>query len=278
MEAELLQTMLKYAHDAGSIARSEQHDLDAHLKDDDSYVTSVDTRLSELAFEAFRGVVPAESIITEEQLDNLERISRTHRAEDELLLIVDPIDGTRNYFHGMPLYGISVALLRGRRPWLGVVTFPGLGETFYADGTAAFFVRNAYGSDAHTQRLEPVSRELNKNSVVLYANSFARRYRFSYSVCTMMLTACVTLNSCWPAIGRGIGTVFTDHIWDFAGSWPILHHLGFELRGTVSGSLMTHYRPEDYDPVTHRTHEPILVCRPEHFKRLRSGISEAEGP
>jgi myo-inositol-1(or 4)-monophosphatase len=43
---------------------------------------------------------------------------------------VDPLDGTTNFTHGLPLFGVSVGLCEGNLPVLGVVTAPALGWTF----------------------------------------------------------------------------------------------------------------------------------------------------
>ena len=46
--------------------------------------------------------------------------------------IVDPIDGTKSFIHGVPLYGVLVALTYQREPIVGVAHFPALNETVYA--------------------------------------------------------------------------------------------------------------------------------------------------
>jgi len=46
--------------------------------------------------------------------------------------IVDPIDGTKSFIHGVPLYGVLVALTHERQPIVGVAHFPALNETVYA--------------------------------------------------------------------------------------------------------------------------------------------------
>lgn len=50
----------------------------------------------------------------------------------ELVWVVDPLDGTKNFVHGIPLFGISVALLHHRKPVLGVVYAVPQDETFWA--------------------------------------------------------------------------------------------------------------------------------------------------
>ena len=195
-------------------------------------------------------------------------------AADGDLLAVDPPEAANipeNYvYFGIPLYGISVGMYRNRKPWIGAVAFPALGETFFCDG------RNAYlmtGPDATERvRLEAPHTELDANSVMLLTNGYLRKFDWSYDVCTMLVTACASLNGCWPAVRRGIGTVITDHIWDFGGYRPILDTLGFDLRGAESGRSMTQYRATDYEAGSLLVREPVIVSRPEHFARLQSAI------
>jgi myo-inositol-1(or 4)-monophosphatase len=46
--------------------------------------------------------------------------------------VIDPIDGTTNYVHAYPIFGVSIALQSGGRSILGVVYFPVLGQLFQA--------------------------------------------------------------------------------------------------------------------------------------------------
>ena len=56
--------------------------------------------------------------------------------------LVDPLDGTTNHLHGFPVVGVSVALVEGGRPVVGVVHAPFLGETYRAArGLGATLVR-----------------------------------------------------------------------------------------------------------------------------------------
>ena len=48
------------------------------------------------------------------------------QGEDAATWYVDPIDGTTNFVHGHPFYGVSIGLLRGGRPLVGVVVAPSL--------------------------------------------------------------------------------------------------------------------------------------------------------
>ncbi|MCX6090843.1 MAG: inositol monophosphatase family protein, partial [Candidatus Atribacteria bacterium] len=53
--------------------------------------------------------------------------------------VLDPIDGTTNYLHGLSLYSISLAYYSQGKPVVGVIDSPSLGETFWAEkGSGAF--------------------------------------------------------------------------------------------------------------------------------------------
>lgn len=53
--------------------------------------------------------------------------------------VVDPLDGTVNFIQGIPLFSVSIGLVEGGRPVLGVVHAPALGQTFWgAPGSGAF--------------------------------------------------------------------------------------------------------------------------------------------
>jgi len=50
--------------------------------------------------------------------------------DGEEIWIVDPIDGTRSFIVGLPLFGMLLGYLHGGRPWLGVIRMPALGEVY----------------------------------------------------------------------------------------------------------------------------------------------------
>ena len=52
----------------------------------------------------------------------------TRQVGAEYTWVLDPIDGTKSFITGMPLFGTLIALVRGREPVLGIVDFPAMGE------------------------------------------------------------------------------------------------------------------------------------------------------
>ena len=98
---------------------------------------------------------PAQGIVTEADLQAQKKIKKVilksfpkakffaeedkvHRVRDDAWLI-DPIDGTTNFYRGLPLFAVSVALVKNRKPVLGVIYNPVTKELFVAEkGKGAF--------------------------------------------------------------------------------------------------------------------------------------------
>ncbi len=124
-----LQPFLEFALDAawqaGRITLGYfQTGVAVERKADNSPVTIADraaeTKLREMISQAW----PTHGIIGEEfgQTDG----------SDSLTWIIDPIDGTKSFMQGVPLYGVLVALTENGRTLAGVAHFPALNETVYA--------------------------------------------------------------------------------------------------------------------------------------------------
>ncbi|MDX2307139.1 MAG: histidinol-phosphatase [Hyphomicrobium sp.] len=70
--------------------------------------------------------------------------------------VVDPIDGTRAFISGSPLWGTLIGLKDAGRPHLGVMDQPFTGERFWSDGTQSF--GRWPGAAAHAIRTRPCAR------------------------------------------------------------------------------------------------------------------------
>ncbi|HET7322631.1 MAG TPA: inositol monophosphatase family protein, partial [Longimicrobiaceae bacterium] len=94
------------------------------LKADASPVTEADRAAEQRLRERIRARYPDDGILGEEGGEEPGRSGRRW--------VLDPIDGTRSFIHGVPLYGVMVALEAGGEPVLGVLHFPALGDTVAA--------------------------------------------------------------------------------------------------------------------------------------------------
>lgn len=87
-------------------------------------VTAADVGAERLVVERLRGLSLSAAIEAEEETADAEAAG--------LRWFLDPLDGTVNFVHGIPMFSVSLALYRGKEPLFGVVHAPRLAETFVA--------------------------------------------------------------------------------------------------------------------------------------------------
>ncbi|MGV6849053.1 MAG: inositol monophosphatase family protein [Marinibacterium sp.] len=130
-----LQKRLEYAREtavaASAVANAYfRKPLDVHAKTDASPVTIADKETETTIRAAIAAEFPGESILGEEFGQS---------GADGDMWIVDPIDGTRSFLSGLPLFGMLIGHLSDGVPQLGVIHMPALGETYSgARGIGAF--------------------------------------------------------------------------------------------------------------------------------------------
>jgi myo-inositol-1(or 4)-monophosphatase len=94
--------------------------LDIIAKADESPVTQADRAAETAMRDILAAERPADGIFGEEH--------GQERVDAERIWVLDPIDGTRSFITGSPLWGTLIALVRGGRVELGMVDMPVLGE------------------------------------------------------------------------------------------------------------------------------------------------------
>jgi histidinol phosphatase-like enzyme (inositol monophosphatase family) len=100
-------------------------------KEDSSPVTAADRAVEEFIRAEVGARFPADGVVGEEFGDQTLGADRAW--------VIDPIDGTKSFIYGVPLFGVLIGLLAGGKPALGVVDFPALETTYWAEvGLGAF--------------------------------------------------------------------------------------------------------------------------------------------
>jgi histidinol phosphatase-like enzyme (inositol monophosphatase family) len=99
-------------------------DLVVDRKDDGSPVTEADRATERLVRQHLASSHPDDAIVGEEEDDRSGTSGRRW--------IIDPIDGTKAFTHGVPLYSTLLAVEDEHGPAIGVIELPALGETVYA--------------------------------------------------------------------------------------------------------------------------------------------------
>ena len=132
----MLNIAIKAARAAGAIINRGSQDLDilkVTRKGPNDFVSEIDQLAEAAIIEILLGAYPGHGILAEES-------GREHGAQNsEFVWIIDPLDGTTNFLHGLPTYAVSIALA-----WRGVVQQavvydPNRNDLFYASrGRGAF--------------------------------------------------------------------------------------------------------------------------------------------
>jgi myo-inositol-1(or 4)-monophosphatase len=135
LHSALLNVMVKAARVAGRRLKrdfGEVENLQVSLKGPANFVTAADRKAEEILREELAKARPGYGFIGEE--------SGKHEGSDAShLWIVDPLDGTTNFLHGIPQFAISVALEREGAIVAGLVYNPATDEMFLAErGKGAF--------------------------------------------------------------------------------------------------------------------------------------------
>ncbi|MFD1331904.1 histidinol-phosphatase [Methylopila musalis] len=92
-------------------------------------VTAADKAGETVMRALIRDTFPEHGVIGEEHGDE--------REDAEFVWVLDPIDGTRSFILGMPIWGTLIGLTRGGHPCYGMMSQPYVGERFHGDGSSA---------------------------------------------------------------------------------------------------------------------------------------------
>lgn len=90
------------------------------------FVSRADLAAEQTIFEELSAARPKYGFVMEER-------GEVEGADNSNRWIVDPLDGTTNFLHGLPHFAISIALERDRQPYAGVVYNPVTDELFWAE-------------------------------------------------------------------------------------------------------------------------------------------------
>ena len=112
-------------------------------------VTEADHLSEALILDAIRARYPTDAILAEESGEHRAVAGEAPTSGKGRVWIVDPLDGTVNYANGIPFFCVSIGMVDGGRPAVGVVHDPTRHETFAAtsDGPATLEGRPVHTSD-----------------------------------------------------------------------------------------------------------------------------------
>ena len=126
--SELVEVLRRLAIEAGDRIMEiyESDDFDVKLKSDESPVTEADEAADALISAGLRAAFPDVALVTEEQADS-------HEISADSFLIVDPLDGTKEFINRRGDFTVNIALVEEGVPTRGVVYAPARQRMFYTD-------------------------------------------------------------------------------------------------------------------------------------------------
>ena len=173
-----LQQRLEFAVDAARRAGElilgyyQSSDLVVDRKGDSSPVTAADRGAEKLLRDEIAGTFPDDGVLGEELGEK--------PSTNGYRWILDPIDGTKSFVHGVPLYGTLIGLEYEGRCVLGVCRFPALDEVVYAaEGTGTWWqVGNASPRQVHVSAVSELADATFCSSTITGWEKTGRRETF----------------------------------------------------------------------------------------------------
>lgn len=145
--------------------------------------------------------------------------------------IIDPIDGTALYAHGIPLWGISIGFSENGVIRDGGIFMPKLGEMLISDSGTAYHAE--CGPDPakwdFKNRLRPLNSpkiQYTDGGIVNLSQTMTKHGTFNGPNTVTSLCSCVYSMTAL-ALGKNLAYILGAKIWDSAGSLPALKALGF---------------------------------------------------
>ena len=144
----ILNTAITAARLAGRITLMHLNRLDSievNSKGRQDFVTQVDLEAESIILDTIRKTYPTHAVLAEESGE---------QSGDEYTWIIDPLDGTTNFIHGYPSFGVSIAVQKGDQIEHGVIFDPLRDELFVSTRGEGARLNDRRIRVSHVQHLE----------------------------------------------------------------------------------------------------------------------------
>ena len=181
--------------------------LQVSKKGPTDFVTNSDLRVEKIIIEELKKAKPNYSIISEENgIDN--------NKDKDNTWIIDPIDGTVNFLHGIPHFAISIALKSNNEIISGLIFDPIKNEMFYAEKNNGAFYNN--------QRIRVSKKNEINDCLFVTENKINSELDLPYRK-----SGCAALNMAYVASGRYDGYFQNNlSLWDIAAGIVLIKEAG----------------------------------------------------
>ncbi|WP_121630408.1 3'(2'),5'-bisphosphate nucleotidase CysQ [Tropicibacter alexandrii] len=201
-------------------------DFEVKVKSDDSPVTEADEAADAIISAGLREAFPDVALVTEEQ-------AASHDTDARTFLIVDPLDGTKEFIKRRGDFTVNIALVEDGVPTRGVVYAPAKGRMFYTDSTGRSVEEIGPFDLDEVGETKPIHVSEPNNSALMVVASKSHRdeatdaYISKYDVADMK-SAGSSLKFCLVATGEAdiYPRVGRTMEWDTAAGHAVLNGAG----------------------------------------------------
>jgi myo-inositol-1(or 4)-monophosphatase len=252
----VLEQMIEWALDCGDILndhliKSYKKPLKVIDKGKQGVATEADVLSEKFVMKKISKHYPGHKILSEEDAFTRE-LKLEGVKEEEYLWLIDPLDGTNNFYNRVPFFGVSLALAKGSSILVGVVYNPVSCELFYGiKGKGSFLLRMIGQKEVHIPLKASKGRKDFKEAL-LSANLTSKRVEKDLlkefpEVRAMRRFGSAALEMCYVA--AGMLDAYWEHRlqpWDMAAASLICQEAGVKV-SAIDGS--------DFHPFT-----PSVLC------------------
>jgi myo-inositol-1(or 4)-monophosphatase len=206
---------VELATECGALAAETFGQHSARRKSDGTLVTKTDEAIDRLISTRIGDTYPDHAILSEEQ-------STIYDPAFAFTWIVDPLDGTTNFANGIPIWGVSIALLHQGHPVAGVIDFPLLGEQYQAllGGGATRGIERLATSTVSAADDEHFLMKCTRTD---------RLYQLATPLKSRIMGS-AAYHICKVADGSALGGIeASPKVWDLAAAWLVLTEAGGKI-------------------------------------------------
>jgi len=247
---------------ARGVESAKRGQMSAELKADRSPVTAVDRQVEALLIERIQARYPEHLILSEES--GLHPALQGTLGETGFAWALDPIDGTRAFASGLPVWGISAGVLRGGLPYAGGFFLPVTGELYAGTTTEAWY------NQLPMQKPEAFDPD---NALTFLGVPSEFHHHFKINAPRIRSMGSTAAHLAYVAAGAAAGMLTrTTSLWDIAGVLPLAQAVGVEL-AYLSGRKFDPAELLDGGSIR----EPLLAGMPDAFETLRRWVQVLPG-
>jgi myo-inositol-1(or 4)-monophosphatase len=226
----------------------------ASRKLDGSLVTQVDQAVDQYITDELKRAFPDHAILSEE-------LHTAYDAHAEFTWVIDPLDGTTNFARGLPIWGVSIALLYFGLPIIGLLDFISLHERY-----------SAIAGNGSTLNNNPIrtaeERALDDQHFLMLCTRTPRRYNIDVPLKPRILGS-AAYHIASVANGSALAAIeATPKVWDIAAALLILTEAG--------GCYRTLEGPKEIFPLNAETSQYESISFPLLAAANKSIMSELE--